>query len=413
MTRLKRLGSGSLDIDEQLSLGVQHHQAGHLADAETFYDRVLRARPDHPGALNLLGVVRVQSQRFEEALALFDKAIAAGGANADYHANRGLALRGTERLEDAMEAFRRAVEIDPRHATGHYNLGTVLHALGRADEAIAALRHSLAIEPHQDDVHTELGAYLLEAGQAQAAVQACGQALRENPRNMMALGCQAIALQHMGQTRDAAALLDLTRFISCNELSAPPGFNDIRDFNRALARHVREHPTLRDDRTEKSTRYGRQTDDLLTLDNAAIAALESVIHHTVEQYLASLPRDEGHPYLAHTPPNWNLDVWGVVLESQGHQMPHMHGDGWVSGVYYVELPKDLDTRADEHAGWIEFGGHPAHFRHELQPPIRRIEAREGLLVLFPSYFHHRTVPFVSKAQRISIAFDAVPLWDGD
>lgn len=402
-----------LNIDEQLSLGVQHHQAGHLGDAEAFYDRVLRARPEHPGALNLLGVVRVQSQRFEEALVLFDKAIAAGGANADYHANRGLALRGANRLADALEAFRRAVEIDPRHAIGHYNLGTVLHALDRPDEAVAALRRSLAIEPHQDDVHTELGAYLLEGGQAQAAAQTCAAALAQNPRNMMALGCRAIALQHAGQTAEAGALLDLERFISCTQLSAPPGFSDVGEFNKALAHHVREHPTLRDDRTAKSTRHGRQTDDLLTLDNTAIADLESAIHHAVEQYLASLPRDERHPYLAYTPSNWSLDVWGVVLESQGHQMPHMHGDGWVSGVYYAELPEDLDTQVDAHAGWIEFGGHPAHFQHDLQPPVRLIEPREGTLVLFPSYFHHRTIPFVSKAQRISIAFDAVPLWDDD
>jgi len=32
-----------------------------------------------------------------------------------------------------------------------------------------------------------------------------------------------------------------------------------------------------------------------------------------------------------------------------------------------------------------------------------------MLVLFPSYFYHRTEPFESQDQRISIAFDIVPL----
>jgi hypothetical protein len=31
-----------------------------------------------------------------------------------------------------------------------------------------------------------------------------------------------------------------------------------------------------------------------------------------------------------------------------------------------------------------------------------------MLLLFPSYFYHRTLPFRSAEQRISIAFDVVP-----
>jgi hypothetical protein len=33
---------------------------------------------------------------------------------------------------------------------------------------------------------------------------------------------------------------------------------------------------------------------------------------------------------------------------------------------------------------------------------------EGLLVLFPSYLYHRTIPFEGDAPRISVAFDFVP-----
>jgi hypothetical protein len=32
----------------------------------------------------------------------------------------------------------------------------------------------------------------------------------------------------------------------------------------------------------------------------------------------------------------------------------------------------------------------------------------GLLVLFPSYFWHGTVPFCSIQSRLTVAFDAVP-----
>jgi hypothetical protein len=32
----------------------------------------------------------------------------------------------------------------------------------------------------------------------------------------------------------------------------------------------------------------------------------------------------------------------------------------------------------------------------------------GLLVLFPSYFWHGTLPFKSEEPRLTVAFDAVP-----
>ena len=40
--------------------------------------------------------------------------------------------------------------------------------------------------------------------------------------------------------------------------------------------------------------------------------------------------------------------------------------------------------------------------------VRRIQPREGRMLLFPGYFFHNTVPFASAERRISIAFDLVP-----
>jgi len=43
------------------------------------------------------------------------------------------------------------------------------------------------------------------------------------------------------------------------------------------------------------------------------------------------------------------------------------------------------------------------------PELRAIRPREGLMLLFPSYFYHRTVPFSAAEPRVSIAFDAIPI----
>ena len=36
------------------------------------------------------------------------------------------------------------------------------------------------------------------------------------------------------------------------------------------------------------------------------------------------------------------------------------------------------------------------------------EPEPGLMLLFPSYFYHRTMPFESADMRISISFDVLP-----
>ena len=81
----------------------------------------------------------------------------------------------------------------------------------------------------------------------------------------------------------------------------------------------------------------------------------------------------------------------------------------MSGVYYVKLPKIVEQNEPGHAGWIEFGSAPAEFRHAATPNVKTIRPQEGLMILFPSYFYHRTVRFSGNEERISVAFDVLPI----
>jgi uncharacterized protein (TIGR02466 family) len=97
-----------------------------------------------------------------------------------------------------------------------------------------------------------------------------------------------------------------------------------------------------------------------------------------------------------------------MLGSGGHQSPHTHPLGWLSGVYYVQLPDDMQVD-EPRAGALEFGRPAAQFYFSADPKLRCIVPAEGRLVLFPSYCYHRTLDFVAEGKRISIAFDVVPL----
>ncbi len=94
--------------------------------------------------------------------------------------------------------------------------------------------------------------------------------------------------------------------------------------------------------------------------------------------------------------------------SHGNQVPHNHPVGWERGVFYSKLTSAVSAEDGSHAGWIEFGSPPEDYLHRSRPRTRLIQPQEGKIILFPSYFWHRTIPFEGEEERISLSFDAIP-----
>ena len=118
--------------------------------------------------------------------------------------------------------------------------------------------------------------------------------------------------------------------------------------------------------------------------------------------------DFEHPFPAAAPAKLTLSVWGVVMQAAGHQIAHIHPAAWLSGVYYAKVPDVVEKGNGSEAGWIAFGRPPEHFHNRVEPEVRAIRPEPGLMVLFPSYFYHHTVPFETDETRVSIAFDLMP-----
>ena len=421
---------------------IRHHQAGRLGEAERLYRAMLDAEPDHPDALHLLGVLLTQQGEYDDAVAhiraalnvdrdstLFQSSLARvyyqTGKIAEAietlqrvvarqpdsfqaFSDLGAALQESGELERAIDAYRRSIELNPGLALVHYNLGTALKQQGSTTGAIACVEKAVSMDASQGNYSATLAGYYLEVGALAAARGACRACLSVAPRNLMALTFLSIALDRLGDHESAARIVDFDRLIQQRRLAVPTGFENISEFNDSLARHVRSHPTLRSEPVNNATRYGKHTGNLLIDPSGPIPALAELIDNAVADYLRSLPLDPAHAYLAHRPTDFKLLMWSVVMDSQGHQLPHMHPDGWVSGVYYVELPGEMHAAAADQQGWIEFGRPLPELTGPTQPQTRTIRPQEGMLVLFPSYFYHQTIPFESSEQRICIAFDAVP-----
>jgi len=316
-------------------------------------------------------------------------------------------LQETGRPKDAIAEYEAVLAHAPGHAGAQVNIAYALRELGRLDDALTASRKAIALAPDYDKAWVNLGDLLLEMGRPDDAVAETAAFLARHPGNTSALAFQAIALNEAGDRTEAARLLDFTRLLRAQEIAPPAGFADIADFNRALARHLRSHPSLTYAPASHATRKGRHSGELLIGDRGPVAGLEQAILGAVEDYRKALPPDPDHPFLAQRPDRLALSIWGVVMEDRGHQIAHIHPAAWLSGVYYPEIPDVVRGDDPDHQGWIEFGRPPADFHAAQAPVTKRICPREGLMLLFPSYLYHETVPFHAPVERLSIAFDVL------
>ena len=120
-------------------LGVVRAQQGRNEEALELMGAALALKPDAPEVLsNAANVLKTQG-RFAEALAHYDKALAAKPDYAAALARRAMLLREMGRLDAALDSAARALALQPDAVEALNTRGMILADLGRADEALAAL----------------------------------------------------------------------------------------------------------------------------------------------------------------------------------------------------------------------------------------------------------------------------------
>jgi Tfp pilus assembly protein PilF len=64
-----------INIEQSISVALQHHRMNQFAQAEAIYRQVLDQQPNHSDALHLLGVLAGQTGQLDAAVALIRRAI--------------------------------------------------------------------------------------------------------------------------------------------------------------------------------------------------------------------------------------------------------------------------------------------------------------------------------------------------
>ncbi len=139
---------------------------------------------------------------------------------------------------------------------------------------------------------------------------------------------------------------------------------------------------------------------------ASLAALFKTFAAPIDAYLQHI----GHgtdPLRRRNQGGWRFNgSWSVRLRTAGFHTSHVHPRGWISSACYIDLPDSMaDTRSRD--GVLSFG-EPGIVTTPTLSAQHVVRPEVGMLVLFPSYFWHGTLPFSGEQTRLTVAFDVVP-----
>ena len=410
-------------------------QKGDLATAERACRAALKQAPKHPGGLHLLGVIARSGGYLDDAVQLFEKAVAIAPQYGEAWVNLGRVLVDRGEPARAAAAFEKALATNPKLIPASLGLARVWHNLGKTDAAAELLRKAANMAPGSPEPHFQLANLLQEIGEYEGAIASYCACLERQPGHPAALSNRASAFLKNGQP--AAALADaeaysvtgrhsanvtayrvlslqmLERFAEAEALCDPSTmvfelelpFD--HDFAQLLEHDIRAHPTLTTkwDHGLRAARGGAVTADLMSAPTPAIEELVAQIRWAVQEVSQSLPTSAGHPFLDAVPNEFNVTIWANILAPGGQQAAHIHNLGWASGVFYSSVPVGIDAASDE--GWIVFGEPGYGLPRPSSARVRKIQPKAGRMLLFPSYMWHHTVPLNGSDERISIAFDIV------
>ena len=105
-----------------LILAQQHHLAGKLSQAETVYNEILKAEPNNPDAIHLLGVLCHQAGNVNNAVELILKALSGHPNFPEAYNNLGNAYIDLDQFQEAIDSYNLALGIRPGYKVARNNL---------------------------------------------------------------------------------------------------------------------------------------------------------------------------------------------------------------------------------------------------------------------------------------------------
>jgi len=359
--------------------------------------------PTEPEICVLLSARLMQTHQIDRAELVIKRALSWNPKDPGLLTNLAILYSEKGWYIEAEALYREVTEAVPQQFLGHYNLAMFHFMLGRHEEARLSLNQSLKIVPsapeaiaalrqidERDQPNGELAEFYryIETHQWELAKQSL-LAMRTELNQFRYL---AAASELRTQDYEALSLCD---YLEASRVVYTAGIMEPDEILVSkLITSVRTSPTLVLNRAGKPTVGGLQTHEVLAdCSDQSFRELVERIFEAIDMYIQTQTSNPWLKQLRNSAKH-HISGWGVVLRDSGFQKRHVHPEGIISGVIYLQTPAHTSssTTREGNLAFSRWG------QYDVVPEVGRI-------VIFPSYLPHETVPIQGNAERICIAFN--------
>lgn len=154
--------------------------------AERIVQGLLKADPRQPLAINLLGVIRAESERDSEAENLFRRALELNPKLGNAYGNLGVLYRKRGDIDQAYEMLKKAVELSPRDARNRFNLAMLCGERGDFASGIIQMQ-AIAPAARPGDYWTRLAGLYITSGRLDDGEKCLKRELEKHPDSIETL----------------------------------------------------------------------------------------------------------------------------------------------------------------------------------------------------------------------------------
>ena len=371
----------------------------------------------------------INEGNFNEVVNKYKKIVEIEPNNYKAHNNLGNALKELGKFKEATTSYRQAIKIQPYYSKAHFNLGNILNDFDKFEEAIPNLLLALKIKPNFNDAHNCLAISYKKLGkfekaithykkantsESRAQILQCLYVLKKtneyskylsklcknDPKNIKAASISTFVSNQLKLDNIYPFCKNPLKFIFIKNIKS--NFIPFKKFINSLINECNNLNSVWESRTTKNGFQSKG--NLFKFQTLPIVNLKNIILEVIDEYKIKYKK-KSDGFISQWPNKFSLLGWYNRLLKHGYQQSHIHPGGWLSGCFYLKMPKPLKKGE----GAISFSLHGYDYPIiNSDIPTYQYSPIEGDLVLFPSSLFHKTLPFSSKDERHVIAFDTIP-----